>query len=79
MSDKINFFPTAGDLLADDKIYITENLHALPNNGIQLGDIAIIHTVVKTGDAVILSMEVDSKFVAVTVKADTVVELVPPF
>jgi hypothetical protein len=79
MSEQANFYPTAGELLANDKIYITENLRALLTNGIQMGDIAIIHTVVKTGDAVILSMEVDSKFVAVTVEADTVVELVPPF
>lgn len=79
MSEQVNFYPTAGELLAEDKIYITKNLNALLAHDIQLGDIAIIHTVVKTGNAVILSMEVDSNFVAVTVEADTVVELVPPF
>jgi hypothetical protein len=79
MSEKANFYPTAGDLRADDKIYLTESLNALLTHGLQLGDVAIIHTVVKTGDAVILSMEVDDHFLAVSVTADTVVELVPPF
>lgn len=73
------FYPTAGSLKAGDKIVLTDNLNITFAAGISLGGTALIHTVVPSGDVVILSIEVDSKFLATTVKADTVVEILPPF
>lgn len=74
-----SFYPMVGSLVEGDRIFLREDLGiALPKD-INFGDIAIIHTVVKTGNAVILSMEVNSSFLAATLPSDTLVELVPPF
>lgn len=79
MSKVENFYPTARDLKTGDSIIVTESLNALLTNGISLGDTAFIHTVAHSEDIVVISMEVNSNFLATTVLADTVVELKPPF
>lgn len=74
-----SFFPTASKLKADDIIFLSSNLGIFIDTQHLIGEEALVHSAIRDGENVSISLQIGHRFIGTSIPADTPVELKPPF